>query len=217
MKIQLPNSFEDLTLQQWRLLHTAKDDTACLLALSDKLTPTNITQLPKKALSILFEQLEKLRQQEVSSHVKRIRINGQEYAFVNDWDAFTLGEYIDMETYSKDVTKNCTKIMSLLYRKIKKEEGDNYWLESYTAKEDDTIFESVPASLFGGALVFFSTTRNRLLKDSKLSLVKALKETASLKSGGGILPSISWQERAFLTWTKLRSKVLEQRLRIWRT
>jgi len=108
-------------------------------------------------------------------------------------------------------------MMSLLYRKIYAEEKGMYWIQPYTAKENYAVFESLPATVFGGALLFFSSTKKRLLRSTRVSLAEVGSKAILEASGVGILPSTPSQGKASLRWTALQRKVLGQRLRTWHT
>tara|TARA_R110000787_G_scaffold43672_5_gene106994 strand:- start:2138 stop:2713 length:576 start_codon:yes stop_codon:yes gene_type:complete len=178
-----------------------------LLKLCNELSEEDLKKLPKKALETAKEHLDVLRQSDRSEHLTRLKIDGNDYGFIPDWDAFTFGEYLDLELYAKDLPANATKVMSILYRKVSSEQKDNYWIEPYTSKEDESVFDDLPASVLGGTLVFFSSTRKRLLKATRVSLAVALKEASLEKSGVGILPSTPYQETSFSKWTRLRKRL----------
>ena len=207
MKIVLPNSFEDLTIAQFTELNACKDEHARLLLLCPTLTTKTLRKVSQKALRKAYAHIETLLDAPLSTHVVRITIKDEEYGFIPDWDSFTFGEYIDMTEYCKDVHANATKIMALTYRKIKRERNGQYWIEDYTSTEDHKEFGNLPAPLLGGVLSFFLTSRNRLLKDTKLSLAKILKEVSLGKDGVGIQPSTPYLAKAFSKWMKLRKSL----------
>ena len=205
--ITLPQRFEDLTLEQFIILQTSESDLDALYQIAEGVDQDELKKLPKKALDTLLAHIDVIKRDYKSSHTQIITIKGEEYGFVNDWDAFTFGEYIDMETYSQDVYANAHKMMSLLYRKIDRKSKNDYWIEPYTSKENSEIFKTIPAHIFTGALVFFSTTRRELLRTTRLSLAKAVRDLTLQENGVGIQRSIHFLERAFSIWTRLRGKV----------
>jgi len=212
MKIRLPQTFQDLTLRQWQALHTHKDNLDCLLALCDGLTTRTINDVSKHALSVAYEHLDQLRTEEQTVHVPLVDVDGTTYGFIPDWQAFTLGEYIDMERWCADPVENAHRIMSLLYRKVDQRQGDRYSIEKYTSKEDADMWLDMPATLFGGTLLFFWSSKRRLLKSTRSSLIQAMVEVASLKlSGAGTSRSTRWRARASSIWTQLRKRRLAQR------
>ena len=126
------------------------------------------------------------------------------------WDEFTAGEWIDMENHLEDFWKNAHKITALLYREVTYELGDKYEVKKYTAKEDASIFEEMPADLVSGMLLFFWTSRNQLLHDMQFSLLEvADKAIQSAKNGDGIISSIPSQGKTFSRWTRLQNSLFK--------
>ena len=137
-------------------------------------------------------------------------INQQEQSFhpVIEWDGvlygyrsmgkMNLGEYIDIDNLSKDVDKNLTQILALLYRPItnnKIDKGkfiykstikalkndienvfDYYDIEEYDPvkrKADANKFEEFPIDIALGALAFFLDTNTVLLSNSQTYSLKS--------------------------------------------
>ena len=145
---------------------------------------------------------------ETSTFASKIEIDGKRYGFINDWDAFTLGEWIDTEEYVKDFWPNAHKLMSVLYREMEWEVGDNYQLKPYTAKESPKPFLKMNADMVHGCLLFFWTTRNEQLSSLQSSLVAAAEALSSQKNGDGIRPSTSSRMRTFYAWMRSRTSRL---------
>ena len=96
--------------------------------------------------------------------------------------------------------------MAVLFREVTYELGEKYEVKKYTAKEDASIFEEMPADLVSGTLLFFWTTRNELLLNMKSSLLEVAEAAIqSAKSGAGITSSTPSQEKTSSRWTRLRS------------
>jgi len=185
MKIDLPNSFEDLTIKDMVTLHTSPSDKVCLMNLCG-INREDLLKLPKRLLDEAYEHLNELRSQESGQHLTRLKLDGKTYGFVNDWEAFSFGEYIDMTAYAQDVYGNATKMMALLYRPIVIDRGDTYTIEPYTSKENHKIFELAPATLFGGAMLFFWTSKRTLLSSLRVSLSQTITQASLGLSGDGI-------------------------------
>lgn len=212
MKIRLPQTFQDLTLRQWQALHMHKGNLDCLLALCDDLTTSTINDVSKHALSVAYEHLDQLRAEEQTTHVPLVDVDGTTYGFIPDWQEFTLGEYIDMERWCEDPVQHAHRIMALLYRKVNQRQGDRYSIEKYTTKEDADLWLDMPAALFGGTLLFFWSSKRRLLKSTRSSLIQAMVQVASLKlSGAGTSRFTRWRARASWIWTRLQKRRLAQR------
>jgi len=109
----------------------------------------------------------------------------------------TLGEYIDLETYCKDLENNMHKVAAILYRPIKKHslgklstitrQGievvnnktekvfDKYTVEKYESdkrREVEDEFKKFPVHLFLGAISFFLSTGSLYLNNTAFSREK---------------------------------------------
>jgi hypothetical protein len=165
-----------------------------------------LRKMPHKLIVEANAHLDTLQANEVAQHKEIIELNGVEYGFVPDWDEFSAGEWIDMETYTADFWKTPHKAMSILYRPLERKWGDRYSIKPYTAKEDADVFLDMPAPLVAGALLFFWSTEKKLLNALQSSLIQKTQEVTSLlQSGGGTLSSTPWPVRTFLKWMRSRN------------
>jgi len=164
--------------------------------------------MPQKLIEAATAHLDQLLTQETARFEKVVEMGGKRFGFVPDWDAFTAGEWIDLEAYLEDFWKNAHKVMSVLFREVTYELGEKYEVKKYTAKEDASIFEEMPADLVSGTLLFFWTTRNELLLDMKSSLLEVAEAAIqSAKSGAGITSSTPSQGKTSSRWTRLRNSL----------
>lgn len=205
MKLRLPASFQDLTLRHLMTLETETDPVKRVQAVTGH-SFAELRKMPHKLIVEANAHLDTLQANEVAQHKEIIELNGVEYGFVPDWDEFSAGEWIDMETYTADFWKTPHKAMSILYRPLDRKWGDRYSIKPYTAKEDADVFLDMPAPLVAGALLFFWSTEKKLLNALQSSLIQKTQEVTSLlQSGGGTLSSTPWLVRTFLKWTRSRS------------
>lgn len=166
--------------------------------------------MPQKLIEAAGAHIDQLLTQETARFEKVVEMDGKRFGFVPDWDAFTAGEWIDLENYLEDFWKNAHKVMSVLFREVTYELGEKYEVKKYTAKEDASIFEEMPADLVSGTLLFFWTTRNELLLDMKSSLLEVAEAAIqSAKSGAGITSSTPSQGKTFSRWTRLRNSLFK--------
>jgi len=203
MALHLPSCFADLTLSQLAALETLQDPIkrveACC-ALND-----DVRAEPLSVLNEANDYLSLLQQAESRKHLKVITLDGVEYGFIPDWEAFTTGEWIDLESYVGDFWTNAHKVMSVLYRPIERRSGESYTITPYSAKEPSEAFKELPADLFAGAMLFFSTSRNELLSTTRFSLLEIATEAMnSVKNGAGIPSSTDSQTKTYSRWTRLR-------------
>lgn len=205
MKLRLPATFQDLTLRHLMTLETETDPVKRVQAVTGH-SFAELRKMPHKLIVEANGHLDTLQANEVAQHKEIIELNGVEYGFVPDWDEFSAGEWIDMETYTADFWKTPHKAMSILYRPLERKWGDRYSIKPYTAKEDADVFLDMPAPLVAGALLFFWSTEKKLLNALQSSLIQKTQEVTSLlQSGDGTLSSTPWLVRTFLKWTQSRS------------
>jgi len=204
MELKLPHRWSDLSLGELQVMMTSENPLERVSACSGK-SVEQLRKMPQKLLEAAGEHIDNLLTQETARFEKVLTMDGKRLGFIPDWDAFTAGEWIDLETYLEDFWKNAHKVMSILYREVTYEIGESYEIQKYTAKEDASVFEEMPADLVSGTLLFFWTTRNELLHTIQSSLLRVAEEATRLaKSGDGITSSTPSQEKTSSRWTRLR-------------
>ena len=107
-----------------------------------------------------------------------INVNDIEYGFHPKLVDMTLGEFVDLETYMKDINENLHLIMSVLYRPvIAKEEDGTYAIEDYEPNEEvaNLFKKELTLKEFNGASVFFYDLERELSIHSLKSLIKKKK------------------------------------------
>lgn len=108
--------------------------------------------------------------------VTTFKLNGIEYGFIPDLDNMTLGEYIDIDTYTGDYG-NIEVAMNVLYRPIIKKIKNKYIIEDYNPKNKDIILD-MPMDAVVSSLFFFlnlgmelsEITLSYLMKPQKIHL-----------------------------------------------
>ena len=204
MELKLPHRWSDLSLGELQVMMTSENPLERVSACSGK-SVAQLRKMPQKLLEAAGEHIDNLLTQETARFEKVLEMDGKRLGFIPDWDAFTAGEWIDLETYLEDFWKNAHKVMAILYREVTYELGESYEIKKYTAKEDASVFEEMPADLVSGTLLFFWTTRNELLHSIQSSLLRVAEEATRLaRSGDGITSSTPSQEKTSSKWTRLR-------------
>tara|TARA_R110002033_G_scaffold4202_1_gene21193 strand:- start:1297 stop:1950 length:654 start_codon:yes stop_codon:yes gene_type:complete len=204
MELKLPHRWSDLSLGELQVMMTSENPLERVSACSGK-SVAQLRKMPQKLLEAAGEHIDNLLTQETARFEKVLEMDGKRLGFIPDWDAFTAGEWIDLEGYMDDFWKNAHKVMAILYREVTYELGESYEIKKYTAKEDASTFEEMPADLVSGTLLFFWTTRNELLHSIQSSLLRVAEEATRLaKNGDGITSSTPSQEKTSSRWTRLR-------------
>jgi hypothetical protein len=205
MELRLPHRWSDLTLGELQVMMTSENQLERISICTGQ-SVEKLRTMPQKLIEAAGAHIDNLLTQETARFEKVVQMDGKRFGFVPDWDAFTAGEWIDLENYLEDFWKNAHKVMSVLFREVTYELGEKYEVKKYTAKEDASIFEEMPADLVSGTLLFFWTTRNELLLDMKSSLLEVAEAAIqSAKNGGGITSSTPSQEKTSSRWTRLRN------------
>jgi len=201
MELRIPHRWKDISLAQMQVLMSDADDYTKLSAMAG-MPLSDLKGLPLALIEAGISHIHSI--QETSTFAPKIEIEGKRYGFINDWDAFTLGEWIDTEQYVEDFWANAHKLMAILYREMEWEMGDNSQLKPYTAKEDSAPFLKMPADMVHGCLLFFWTTRSEQLSSLQSSLLAGAEHLLSLKSGDGIRPSTNSRTKTFFAWMRSR-------------
>jgi hypothetical protein len=205
MELRLPHKWSDLTLGELQVLMTSQNQLEKISICTGK-SIKQLRNAPQKLIEAAGAHLEQLLTLETARFEKVLQIDGKRFGFIPDWDAFTAGEWIDLETYLDDFWPNAHKVMSVLYREVTYELGEKYEIKKYTAKEDPSIFEEMPADLVSGTLLFFWTSRNELLLTTQFSLLEVAEEAIqSAKNGVGITSSTPSQAKTSSRWMQLRN------------
>lgn len=200
MKLRLPHRWKDITLGQMQVLLSDANDMAKLSAMSG----VPLEELRNFPLALVEEGIRHIHAiPETSTFHQIIELDGKRYGFINDWDAFTLGEWIDTEGYVADFWANAHKLMAVLYREMEWEVGGNYQVKPYTAKEPAKPFLAMSAEAVHGCLLFFWTTRNESLLALQSSLMGAAEQLHSARNGAGIPSSTTSRTSHFWRWMRL--------------
>ncbi len=185
MKIKLPARFEDITLSQF-LAWQEKPSLAIFV--------DNWKEVPHGATEQALNHIQSLVDGALPKFYPIIEIKGTRYGFINEWDKFTTGEWIDTERYVNQ--NNVMAFLSILYRPIVDEVGDNYKIEPYEGKVHD-LFSDIPASWYLGVTAFFLSRRNEYLQTLEQSLMEQASQTSSPNDGVGMTSYSSWLVKMF--------------------
>jgi hypothetical protein len=206
MELKLPHRWSDLSLGELQVMMTA-DNPLEKISICSGQSVEKLRGMPQKLIEAASAHLDNLLTQETARHEKVVEMDGKRFGFIPNWDEFTAGEWIDMENHLEDFWKNAHKITALLYREVTYELGDKYEIKKYTAKEDASIFEEMPADLVSGMLLFFWTSRNQLLHDMQFSLLEvADKAIQSAKNGDGTISYIPSPEKSRIPTPQLSKR-----------
>lgn len=178
----IPASWNELTLGRYmRLMKTikeSKDDkeieqvVKILNCISD-IPKKEIYGLDLKSVGILGTHIKTFLETKPNEELEHfITVDNVQYGFHPNLKDMTLGEFVDLETYTKDINVNLHKILSIVYRPVKKRENDKYIIEDYEPSEEraNLFKKHLTVKEFNGASVFFYNLEKELLKHINKSL-----------------------------------------------
>ena len=98
--------------------------------------------------------------------VKKFTVGSTEFGFIPHLDDMTYGEYLDLNTYSKDMWGNISLIMSIIYRPIIKEDKKGYEIQAYNGTDENVVElfnHALTMDIVWGAIGFFTLLQKDLL------------------------------------------------------
>jgi hypothetical protein len=148
MKVELtiPNSLAEISLKQYqKFLKIQKNNTDAyflqckmieifcnLDAKSVRLLKLSDADRIVHILNTMFDSKPEL--------IRTFTMNNIQYGIVPDFDAISLGEYIDLDTYIGD-WDNMLIAMNVLYRPVKNKMGDKYIIKDYDVNSKENLDE----------------------------------------------------------------------------
>jgi len=164
LTINIPQSYEDITLKKWLALQTEienyKDNeeavTAVIFYHLCGLDPAYLQGLSVNDYNTIKSEIETFIGKTELPLQKFVTIDGVEYGFEPNLSQMTYGAYVDItkfETFTID--KNWQKIMNILYRPVVRKKGDMYSIKPYIPNDDDSKWLDVGMHVHFGALFFF--------------------------------------------------------------
>lgn len=188
MKIQIPQSTSDITIEQYAKYNMIADDQDKEFV-GHKMLSIFLNISMKDALNIeqsVAEEIIKDLNDMLDTQIETFEFThkGVDYAFIPDLQQITLGEYIDLEDYIINA-KDWSKAMAVMFRPVKQRVRDLYDIEPYIGdKRAQETAKDFPASAFITATVFFYSLSKQLWVNSAFYLGKLLesKEMESLRT-----------------------------------
>ena len=183
IKIQLPESIADITLNQYQQFLKLQDKAETLteqgmaervISLFTGIKKQDVKKLVISDYESIMNQITEACST-TSKFQQRFELNGVEYGMIPNLNDISQGEYIDLTTLGSDMDE-MHKVMAILFRPVVKEDAfGNYSIEAYgdiTERSNDML--NCPMHIVNGSLVFFLT----LLKDLKSYMKKSIVEVA---------------------------------------
>ena len=186
VKLIIPDDWNDITIETYQKYidiqegkGSEKNKVINSLAL---LCGTNTAIVKKMLYSDLLDIMNIIKgmldnEPDKTDFKKMFMFKEQEYGFVPNLSAISTGEYIDLESYTKEPVKNLHNIMSILYRPVINKVNERYTIENYNPDEfKEELFKDCPMDIALSSLGFFLTLGEVLARSSH-SYLKAQEMT----------------------------------------
>jgi len=193
-EIDIPTKWNDVSIKKYNqyveAIKDLTDEQAIIIKTISVLCsiPEYVVEVMKlKDLKVIQENLQKLINQPVNKTIiNKIEIGGIKYGFHPNLDELTLGEFVDVETFTKE--NDIAKMMSILYRPIVKEVGNRYDIEPYdfdVHSVNSIKFERLSINIGNAIAVFFWTLGQGLLDNFHQSS-KVVEKSQSVQTMDGL-------------------------------
>ncbi len=175
---QMPSNWNEVNLKKFIDIQTIISNTNSEL----KKTVEIISVLSGCPIKILYTiNLDDIGQininwinEPIEKSVDNIKvIDGIEFGVVKDMKKLTLGEYVDLDHYSKEVNDNIHYLLAILMRPVLTKDGDLYIIEDYDGEIEERaelFLEKMDITQLTSVSDFFLNTANGFLKNMKSSL-----------------------------------------------
>ena len=195
MKINIPTSLQDITLNQFVEFQNSEQTNQDLVSIFCEIENTNLLQLKD------FQEITEMVATALNSNpnfYRRFIYKGTHYGFIPKLDNLSTAEYIDLEMYMAK-PETFYKAMSILYRPVVKYKRNwfkktepFYDIAPYTGTNE--IFKDAPSEFYLGACAFFFDLLNDLESytlDYSMSILKKSKQGRAYltQNGEGMLAS----------------------------
>jgi len=187
-RFNIPEHWNELTLGRYQRVNKVLKDEKKIHHIEKVLRIISaISDIPKSDLYLLDlpsigrlgQHLTKFLETEPEDELQHIvDIENVKYGFNPKLTDMTLGEFIDLETYMKDIDENLHLILSVLYRPIIAQDGDKYRIEEYKPDRDraNLFKKKLTVREVHAASVFFYDLERELLIHSQKSLQEVMME-----------------------------------------
>jgi len=222
-KLRVPTELNDISLKQYQEFLKAIDGIENVDLIKQR-TIEHFCEIPLS--NVLLIQMKDVR--EICTDIdlmfsnpekplhQTFKIKDVEFGMIPNLEEMSFGEYVDLDNYVTD-WQQMHKAMAVLFRPITSKVGDKYEIEEYTGTKEAhvEIMQFAPLGVVMGAMVFFYSLGNELLKATKdyltqetLDLISPLNNN-SAKDGDGIQQFMHSQQEMLRSLIELLDNPLE--------
>ena len=188
LRFNIPKTWNELSLGRYirimkvlrseEKIHELEKIIRILNCISD-IPKIDLYGLDVKSIGKLGAHLTSFLESEPEDELKHfIKVEGIEYGFHPKLVDMTLGEFVDLETYTENIEDNLHLILSILYRPVTAKSGDKYRIEDNKPNREraDLFKKHLTVGDFNGAAVFFYDLGRQLSINSRTSLIQEMKK-----------------------------------------
>jgi hypothetical protein len=176
MKFKLPKDYGDITLRQMVAFMEAKTQVQQLMAITG-FPQLHVMDFKQKESDLVVESFSAASNIGTPRHEQTFLVEGMRLGFIPDMDALSLREYIDLDSYAKEIWKGgevvnykyLPDLLCILFRPVNSMLGEYYDIDPYNVDRlprYKRYIESMTMDRVNGALVFFSTLLSDLIVSS---------------------------------------------------
>jgi len=221
VQIQVPESWDDITLGTYEKFHKAKPAThrerVTQTALVCSINPEILFGWPTEVFNEVVKIADFIFKEDTTAPTPIVEINGVNYVVALE-DDLTLGEFLDAD----DIQKNSDAVLSNVLAIVCRPAGEEYNTKNNDARA--AMFADVPVSKVLGVLAFFLQCKQTLEKHTAaFSTLKAMADRLPqntknlLRLTGGIKLSRIWQTIHYLILMRLLKNRLQKYLHSYST
>jgi len=201
MKIKIPTSWSQITVQQWMDAERAKDDRFGVVGAVSNMTAAELRKVSEVAMTAAHQATLELLSRRPSQLYREIRLNGEVLAFIPNWDEFTAGEFADAEYFASNLSECAHEFLAVMYRRYDPKSRHRRRLVPYDQPDNADAFLQAPADILGGCFLFFYLIDEHY-RNGMLQSLAAAAIAKSPKNMAGITRSTSWLAKMRQKWTK---------------
>jgi hypothetical protein len=158
LKIIVPTTLKEITLEQYQRFSRLEGDDDFLgrkaLEIFCGVEFATLLEVKYKDVKNILVHVNKALE-EKPPLTQRFKLNNVEYGFMPDLENISLGEFIDLDFYMRDV-KDFHKMMAVMYRPVTSKAMKLYDIEPYEASEKYAeVMKQVDMGIVSGAVLFF--------------------------------------------------------------
>lgn len=195
MKLRVPTSWNDISVKQFQdyiatteLATTTEEKIVAALTILCGMQKEDVHRLTATDMMRLMKLLAFIDSDPASNTelVQRFKLHDIEFGFIPNWTHLTLGEYVDLETYTSqhNFVTHLHKAMALMYRPITSTSLHQYEIAPYAPNVVmQKAMEDAPMNVAVSAVVFFYNIGSKFARDMQHYLRQSKGNNPTTHSG----------------------------------